>query len=368
MPLYPPTAGPGGHKNLVHNGAMTIAQRDPTRSIGNTGVAMNSASGGVFLIDRWSVGGTSGGWTYTQDSTTPPPGYAYSAKFTVSGSTVASPVPAASYWLINQNIEGVDALQLAYGTSAPKTVTLSFWVRVTGYGNGATLGGALRAYNGGSFRSFPFSYVATTAGVWQQVTVVIPGDTVASIVSDTTGQLTVIFAASAGSSYIGTANVWQTGNAVSPIAANLMNTAGAAMAITGVQLEVNTTATPFEFRDYASELLLCQRYFATIGGGTSSAPLLGNGMATTATNAYFIVPAPVPLRAVPTSLTNSGSFAVTDRLANYTASAVILNPTSPSTTTGMLDIQATSSGLTARQPYMLYGASTGAWIGASADI
>ena len=36
--------------------------------------------------------------------------------------------------------------------------------------------------------------------------------------------------------------------------------------ITGVQLEVNTTATPFEHLQYTTQLQLCQRYFRKFVG------------------------------------------------------------------------------------------------------
>jgi hypothetical protein len=35
--------------------------------------------------------------------------------------------------------------------------------------------------------------------------------------------------------------------------------------ITGVQLEVGSTATSFDFRDYGRELILCQRYYQVSG-------------------------------------------------------------------------------------------------------
>ena len=36
--------------------------------------------------------------------------------------------------------------------------------------------------------------------------------------------------------------------------------------ITGLQMEVGSTATPFEHRSPAEELLLCQRYYREFGG------------------------------------------------------------------------------------------------------
>ena len=54
---------------------------------------------------------------------------------------------------------------------------------------------------------------------------------------------------------------------------NVVSTSGATFYITGVQLEVGTQATSFDFRDYGRELILCQRYFQSMtlgngGGGT----------------------------------------------------------------------------------------------------
>ena len=42
---------------------------------------------------------------------------------------------------------------------------------------------------------------------------------------------------------------------------DFVGTNGATMYLTGVQAEVGTNATDFEFRSYGEELTLCQRYF-----------------------------------------------------------------------------------------------------------
>jgi hypothetical protein len=47
---------------------------------------------------------------------------------------------------------------------------------------------------------------------------------------------------------------------------------GATLYITGVQLEVGTQATSFDFRDYGRELILCQRYYQASSYGTTTYP------------------------------------------------------------------------------------------------
>jgi hypothetical protein len=70
---------------------------------------------------------------------------------------------------------------------------------------------------------------------------------------------------------------------------------------TGVQLEKGTVATPFEFRPYATELALCQRYYVRWTAGGQYVPL-GMGTAYSTTYAQSNMMLPVPMRAQPTLL------------------------------------------------------------------
>jgi hypothetical protein len=65
-----------------------------------------------------------------------------------------------------------------------------------------------------------------------------------------------------GTTYSGTAGAW-VGSALlgATGAVSVVGTSGATFYITGVQLEQNTVATPFERRLYGQELANCQRYF-----------------------------------------------------------------------------------------------------------
>jgi hypothetical protein len=128
----------------------------------------------------------------------------------------------------------------------------------------------------------------------------------------------VFFSLGNGTDRLGTAGAWNANNnqgatgQVNPIATN-----GATWYVTGVQLEVGTSATPFERRLYNQELANCQRYYYRIGGGTGSSTTatrstLGGGFTSTTTSTSLIVSLPVTMRAAPTvnfggTITVSGS-------------------------------------------------------------
>jgi hypothetical protein len=72
-------------------------------------------------------------------------------------------------------------------------------------------------------------------------------------------------------------------------------TAGDFLYITNVQLEKGTQATSFEYRQYGTELALCQRYFQTYGNG-----FLFSARTNSTSSVVFGVPTNIPLRASPT--------------------------------------------------------------------
>jgi hypothetical protein len=82
----------------------------------------------------------------------------------------------------------------------------------------------------------------------------------------------------------------------------------ATIEITGVQLELGDTSTPFEHRSYGDELQKCQRFFQTWGGNDAYEHLpfyvLGNG-----TVGNFNFGMPVEMRATP-SLSTAGTWSI----------------------------------------------------------
>ena len=241
-----------GFKNRIINGAMTIDQR-------NAGAAINSASGaGNFAVDRFAYNASQTGKVNLQQTTAniaQTNGFGYCLTVT---STSSYSVTSTDYFFVEQRIEGSNIADIGWGTSASKTVALSFVVYSSLTG---TFGGSLIVGSG----SYPFSYSVPVANTWTQISVSVPVNTTYTPTSLTNGTgVRVMFGLGSGSTLTAAAGSWQSGTFVQPTGSvSVVGTNGATWAATGVQLEKGSTATPFEFRSIGQELTLCQRYFET---------------------------------------------------------------------------------------------------------
>jgi hypothetical protein len=236
-----------GMKNRIINGAMVIDQR-------NAGAAVTTS--GAYPLDRFYVSNGVGTSTFSsQQSSTAPAGFTKSLYYTVTAADAT--LDAADRAYIVQSIEGYNTADLGWGTASAKTVTLSFWVRSSLTG---TFGGSLR--NEDANRSYPFTYTISSANTWTQASVTIAGDTSGTWVTTNGIGIQLVFGLGLGSNWTTTANAWAAGNYLGPTGAvSLTQTTNANIYITGVQLEVGSSATGFEYRQYGQELALCQRYY-----------------------------------------------------------------------------------------------------------
>ena len=238
-----------------------------------TGVANNQ-----YTLDRWVASVSQSSRMNVQQnagSVTPPAGFNNYLGITVG--TAVTSLGATDYFQMMHKIEGFNSADLNWGTANAKTVTLSFWVysNLTG-----TFGGSLS--NSTQNPSYVFSYTISAANTWQQVSVTVPGPVSGTWVGATNGiGIWVNFGLGTGTTYSGAAGSWTnnlyvnvTGNT------NLMASTSNYWYLTGVQLEVGSTASGFDYRPYPQELALCQRYYQVVYGAAGYNGLVGRMNAT----------------------------------------------------------------------------------------
>jgi hypothetical protein len=301
-----------GFKNRIINGAMVIDQR-------NAGASATTFN--TYSLDRWYINNNSGAtrfsWQQNAGSVTPPAGFTNYLGITSSG---AYSVTATNVIAIAHRIEGFNVADLNWGSANAKTVTLSFWVRSSLTG---TFGGAL--LNSAQNRSYPFSYTINSANTWEYETITIAGDTSGTWLTNNGIGLDIYWSLGTGSTYSGTAGSWSGSQLFSTTGAtSVVGTNGATFYITGVQLEVGSTATSFDTRSYGTELALAQRYYYRQVSDTSFGTF-GAAYNSATTGGQAFINFPVVMRSSPTALEQTGTaanYAVVHQQTSTVCSAV----------------------------------------------
>ena len=292
------------NRNLIINGAMQVAQR-------GTSVTSYSSGNGYYTLDRWKTNPVNAGtWTVSQD-TDAPKGFASSLKWECTAAT--STLTSNDNVTTNYLLEGQNLQQLVKGYSDALPVTLSFWVKSNK--TGTYYCDFIDANNS---RDLPISYTVNSAGVWEYKTITFAGDTSGVLSNDNQQSMRMTFWLAAGPDFQSgtTPSSWQANTSANRAVGqvNLADTIGNYWQITGVQLEVGDTATPFEHRSYGDELARCQRYYREdLGGGN-----LWYALQYTDTHKFFQMQHPVQMRATPTATINYSGGTWTDYLTDAT--------------------------------------------------
>ena len=278
-------AGALSNRNLIINGAMQVAQRG-TSVTGQTGSA-------VLTVDRFRGHGSGATFNMSQQDVTLGGESGLPIQFTkflrYNATTGAN---NCGVW---QAVEDVTRVQ--------GTHTLSFYAKGTNPAGGA-ISIDIRQYfgSGGSSELDDDTRTFSVTSTWQRFTFT----TTPTVAGKT----------------IGTSSYYR------PFFKQPASDNGSAawtLDITGVQLEVGDTATPFEHRSYGDELAKCQRYyfrlqnpsgFAYVAMGLSRANYQALG---------FMVNYPVTMRAIPSVSINAidieppagGSYAVNTSFGSY---------------------------------------------------
>ncbi len=267
--LVPTT--PLSHRNIIINGAMSVAQRGngPETDGGYSGFyhtadRMHNFNNCVAMnVTRETTNGVLG----TESGNTFNDVFPYSWKY-ASNDTVSS-IPAGDRVYNTYRIEGLDLQHLGKGTANAKSLTLSFWVKSTQTGNHQ-----VNLVDKTNTRQIGATYAVSSAGTWEKKTITFAGDTTGALANSNASALEIEWWLTSGISYTSGAvpTSWEAVAATDSNAggaANYVGGSGRTWQITGVQLELGSSATPFEHRSYADELARCQRYYEEINSNTS---------------------------------------------------------------------------------------------------
>jgi hypothetical protein len=247
-------AGTVQFRNRIINGDMRIDQRNCGTSI-TVGVGQTNTNS-TYIIDRWQLGltPTTAGYFTASKVDDAPTNTSYQSSLKI---TSTSAVTTTSFTIL-QAIEGYHIQDFQWGTTKGKPITVSFWVKCSIAGNYT-----LHILSSGPHYSYNTLYTVISPNTWEFKIVTIPpppsvGTTYFKTDNSFGIYLQYRFAGNATST-LG----WQSGVAQSLSSATTWHTTtGASWQVTGVQVEIGLLATPFEFRSFITESLLCQRYYS----------------------------------------------------------------------------------------------------------
>jgi len=238
-----------GKRNLIINGDMAVAQRATSYAV--------TTDGAYGSLDRFAFyNSNDGAFTVSQDTTVPSgEGFLKSMKFDCT--TADSSIAAGQYATCFQNIEGLNHSVLGYGAAGAKTITISFWAK-----SNLTGPFCYSIRNSAVDRSFVKEFSLATANTWERISFSIAGDTTGTWLTTTGIGARHMIALSMGSTFHGTNNTWQAGNKTATSnQVNFLSSTDNELYVTGWQVEIGSTASPYEHRTYVDTLNNCFRYF-----------------------------------------------------------------------------------------------------------
>lgn len=364
-----PNSSPFGFRNRIQNGEILVNQR----ASANT-TASASTLNGNFYIDRWSSIHYNTGASFNPNisvkQTSDHPikgsnGYCLEIQCNTTGTTGNT----TDFFSSTHSFEAQNIADIFSGTNA-QPMTLSFWVKSNKTGTYCV---QLRDNSGtGSYISI-YEYTIVQSGVWEKKTISIPKPSYSVMPSNNSNGLTLYFHYASGltPTYVGAIanaiNNWYSysSSGVATVnQTNLFTAAGNYHRLTDVQLEVGTTATPFERRPYGVELQLCQRYYQRIsGGGNSRHFIAGNGSNTSFPTCFLRQ----TMRAAPSySYSALSDFAIEGLAGGQaTPTTLSLNAANQDVVTIMA---VCSSGITSGGGAQVFGSASGAWSSFSSEI
>ena len=311
-------------KNIIINGDMSQAQR-------GTSTSSITSDNTYPSCDRWKLRLTTlGTWTQSQ-STTVPTGQGFSTSLKMDCTTADASPAAGDRVFVKQAIEGQNLQYLKKGTSSAESTTVSFWVRSNKTGTYIC-----ELYDEDNSRSISKSYTISSADTWEKKELTFAGDTTGAFGNDNGDSLGLHFWLGTGSNYSsGTlATSWvastNANRAVGQV--NLADSTSNEWYITGVQFEVGTSATDFEFLPHDVNLNRCLRYYQILNIG-ANAPLYTTGDGNH--NRHIRLTWGIRKRAEPTATSSASSGSLNSLNTTVDSKSFYVNVGSGGGTTGL---------------------------------
>ena len=292
------------NRNLIINGAMQVAQR-----------GTSSTSTSYQTVDRIKLGsgGVDEAPTQAQvDVASGTPAYqaGFRKAYKITNGNQTSGADAGDHIQVDYFIEAQDLANSGWDyTSSSSYVTLSFWIKSSVEqafpATFRTIDGTSQVYN--------MTTGTISANTWTKITKTIPGNSNVQFDNDNGQGVRLMFFPHIGTTYttnglgMDTWSAWSNPKHSFQMDTTWWTTNDATWEITGLQLEVGSTATDFEHRPYGDELRRCQRYFFKLGL-VANAFIFSGIVAGSQNEARVLAKFPVPMRANPTLTYNNLSF------------------------------------------------------------
>ena len=239
-----------------------------------------------------------GTWTQSQ-STTVPSGQGFASSLKMDCTTADASPAASDQNNLQIKLEGQNLQYLKKGTSSAESITCSFWVRSNKTGTYI-----VRIKDNDNSRSISQSYTISSADTWEKKTLTYAGDTTGTLNNDANLSMTIDFCLGAGTTF--TSGTLQTSWGSDTTAdryvgqVNLADSTSNEWYVTGVQLEVGTAASDFEFLPVDVNENRCLRYFYQIISKSDTDSINAYGYYYSASNIKFPIRLPTQMRSVPT--------------------------------------------------------------------
>jgi len=276
---------------------MQVAQRGTSAS--------SVASVQYASLDRIKFGISQLGEYTVSQSSDAPDGFGSSMKIDC---TTADASPASGNRLhFFTLLEGQDVQSLKKGSASAESVTLSFWVKCTKTGDIQ-----VNLQDNDNTRLIGNTVTINATDTWEYKTITYAGDTTGAFGNDTGDSLQIDWWLDSGSTYNSGAvpTSWEAYAAGDRAAGETLafgDSTANDFYITGIQLEVGSTATDFEHRSYGEELALCQRYYWKMSAANYASSSLTLSTRWSATDVYGIVKYPVSMRSIPSFTASNGT-------------------------------------------------------------